>query len=93
MQIAFIIVIKDAVSLSQIKPSLHEGNRTGNVGVFEAEDLRESTKSEGGVVQHEIVDQPKRQLKSKICSARPITILLLVGTWRTRLRFKKHSRL
>jgi hypothetical protein len=48
--------------------------------------LRESTKSDGGVVQHKIVDQPKRQLKTTTRPARPITIWLHSGPRRTRLR-------
>ncbi len=56
--------------------------RVCDVEAFEAEVLRDSTKSDGGVVQHEIVDQQKRQIKSTIRPARPITILLYVGAWR-----------
>lgn len=67
--------------------------RVCDVEAFEAEVLRDSTKSDGGVVQHEIGDQQKRQIKSTIRPARPITILLHVGAWRTRLHPKKHSRL
>ena len=60
--------------------------RVRDVGAFETEVLRESTKSDGGVVQHVIVDQPKRQLKTTIRPARPITIWLHVGPRLTRLR-------
>ena len=60
--------------------------RVREVEAFEAEVLRDSTKSDGGVVQHEIVDQPKRQLKTTTRSARPITICLQAGPRRTRLR-------
>ena len=60
--------------------------RVRDVQAFEAEVLRESTKSDGGVVQHEIVDQPKRQLKTTIRPARPITIWLHAGPRRTWLR-------
>ena len=60
--------------------------RVRDVQAFEAEVLRESTKSDGGVVQHEIVDQPKRQLKTSIRPVRPITIWLHAGPRRTRLR-------
>lgn len=66
--------------------------RVRDVEAFEAEVLRESTKSDGGV-QHGSVDQPKRQLKTTISPARPITIWLYAGARRTRLRSKKHSRL
>lgn len=59
--------------------------RVRDVEAFEAEVLRESTKSDGGV-QHEIVDQPKRQLKTTIRLARPINIWLHAGPRRTRLR-------
>ena len=59
--------------------------RVRDVEAFEAEVLRESTKSDGGV-QHENVDQPKRQLKTSIRPVRPITIWLLAGPRRTRLR-------
>ncbi len=59
--------------------------RLRDVEAFEAEVLRESTKSDGGP-QHQIVDQPKRQLKTTIRTARPITIWLLAGPRRTRLR-------
>jgi hypothetical protein len=38
--------------------------RVHDVEAFEAEVLRESTKSDGVVVQHEIVNQPKCQLKN-----------------------------
>ena len=58
--------------------------RVRDVEAFEAEVLRESTKSEGP--QHQIVDQPKRQLKTTIRPARPITIWLHSGPRRTRLR-------
>lgn len=67
--------------------------RVRDVEAFEAEVVRESTKSDGGVVQHKIVDQPKRQLKTTISPARPIIIWLHAGARRTRLRSKKHSRL
>jgi hypothetical protein len=59
--------------------------RVSDVEAFEAEVLRESTKSDGGI-QHEIVDQPKRQLKTTIRPTRPITIWLYAGPRRTRLR-------
>jgi len=59
--------------------------RVRDVEAFEAEVLRESTKSDGGVVQHEIDDQPKRQLRTAIRPAR-ITIWLHAGPRRTRLR-------
>lgn len=59
--------------------------RLRDVEAFEAEVLRESTKSDGGP-QHQIVDQPKRQLKTTIRPARPITIWLYAGPRRTRLR-------
>ena len=59
--------------------------RLRDVEAFEAEVLRESTKSDGGP-QHQIVDQPKRQLKTTIRTARPITIWLLAGPRRTSLR-------
>jgi len=59
--------------------------RVRDVEAFEAEVLRESTKSDG-CTQHQIVDQPKRQLKTTIRPARPITIWLLAGTRRNRLR-------
>ena len=60
--------------------------RVHDVEAFEAEVLRESTKSDGCVVQHEIVDQPKRQLKTTTHPARPITIWLQASPRRTRLR-------
>ena len=56
-----------------------------DVEAFEAEVLRESTKSVGGV-QHEVVEQPKRQLKTTSRLTRPITIWLQAGRRRTRLR-------
>ena len=59
--------------------------RVRDVEAFEAEVLRESTKSDGGH-QHQIVDQPKRQLKTTVRPARPITIWLHAGPHRTRLR-------
>ncbi len=59
--------------------------RVRDVEAFEAEVLRESTRSNGSV-QHEMVDQPKRQLKTTIRPARPITIWLHAGPRRTRLR-------
>jgi len=59
--------------------------RLRDVEAFEAEVLRESTKSDGGH-QHQIVDQPKRQLKTTIRTARTITIWLHSGPRRTRLR-------
>ena len=58
--------------------------RVRDVEAFEAEVLRESTKLDGGV-QHERVDQSKRQLKTTICPARPITICLRAGPRRTLL--------
>jgi hypothetical protein len=58
--------------------------RLRDVEAFEAEVLRESTKSDGGP-QHQIVDQPKRQLRTAIRPAR-ITIWLHAGPRRTRLR-------
>ncbi len=60
--------------------------RVHDVEAFEAEVLRESTKSDGVVVQHEIVNQPKRQLKTIMRPTRPITIWLHAGPRRTRLR-------
>ena len=60
--------------------------RVRYVETFEAEVLRESTKSDGGVVKHEIVDQPKQRLKTTVRPARPITIWLHSGHRRTRLR-------
>ena len=60
--------------------------RVRDVEAFEAEVLRESTKSDGGVVQHKIVDQPKRQIKITMRPIRPITIWLHAGPRRTRLR-------
>ncbi len=60
--------------------------RLRDVEAFETEMLRESTKSDGGIVQDKIVDQPKRQLKTTIRSARLITIWLHSGPRRTRLR-------
>ena len=59
--------------------------RVRDVEAFEAEVLRESTKSDGGV-KHESVDKPKRQLKTTIRPSRPITIWLYAGPRRTRLR-------
>lgn len=59
--------------------------RLRDIEAFEAEVLRESTKSDGGP-QHQIVDQPKRQLKTTTRPARPITIWLQAGPRRTRLR-------
>ena len=59
--------------------------RLRDVEAFEAEVLRESAKSDGGVL-HEIVDQPKRQVKTTVRPARPITIWLYAGPRRTRLR-------
>jgi hypothetical protein len=59
--------------------------RVRDVEAFEAEVLRESTKSDGGT-QQQIVDQPKRQLKNTIRPTRPITIWLHAGPRRTRLR-------
>jgi len=63
--------------------------RIRDVAAFEAEVLRESTKSDGGP-RHKIVDQPKRQLKTTIRPARPITIRLHAGARRTRLRSQKN---
>lgn len=60
--------------------------RVQDVEAFEAEVLRASTKSDGGVAQHQIVDQPKRQLKTTVRPARPIIIWLHAGPRRTRLR-------
>lgn len=59
--------------------------RVSDVEAFEAEVLRESTKSDGGV-QQDIVDQPKRQLKTTIRPARSITIWLRAGPRRSGLR-------
>jgi len=59
--------------------------RIRDVEAFEAEVLRDSTKLNGGV-QHEIVDQPIRQLKTTIRPARRITIWLHAGPRRTRSR-------
>ncbi|GAB3190170.1 hypothetical protein GCM10027292_24270 [Hydrogenophaga aquatica] len=59
--------------------------RVHDVEAFEAEVLRESTKSDGGT-HHQIVDQPKRQIKTTIRPAPPITIWLHAGPRRTRLR-------
>ena len=60
--------------------------RHRDVEASEAEVLRESTKSDGVMVQDEIVDQPKHQLKTTIRTARPITIWFYAGPRRTRLR-------
>mgnify|MGYP006871988180 CR=1 FL=1 len=60
--------------------------RIRDVEAFEAEMLCESAKSEGCVVQHEIVDQPKLQLKTTISPVQPITIWLHAGARRTHLR-------
>lgn len=59
--------------------------RVRDVEAFEAEVLRESTKSDGST-QHEIVDQPKRQIKTTMRPIRPITIWLHAGPRRSRLR-------
>ena len=59
--------------------------RVRDVEAFEAEVLRESTKSGGGA-QQQVVDQPKRQLKTTVRPARPIAIWLQAGLRRTRLR-------
>ena len=59
--------------------------RVRDVEAFEAEVLRESTKSDGGP-KYEIVDRPKRQLKTTARPARPITIWLHAGPRSTRLR-------
>jgi len=45
--------------------------RVRDVEAFEAEVLRDSTRSDGCVVQHEIVDQTKHQLKTTIRPALP----------------------
>ena len=68
--------------------------RVRDVEALEAEALGESIKSDGGVVQHAIADQPKRQRKTTIHPARPITIWLRAGPRRTRLRagFAGHTR-
>jgi len=60
--------------------------RVRDVEAFEAEVLRESTKPDEGVVQHEIIDQPKHLHKTTVRPTRLITIWLHAGPRRNRLR-------
>ncbi len=61
--------------------------RVRDVEAFEAEVLRESTKSGGGVVQQETTDQPPdRRRRNENRPGRPITIWLRFGSCYNRLR-------
>ncbi|MDP1526400.1 MAG: hypothetical protein Q8M20_11365 [Rhodocyclaceae bacterium] len=61
--------------------------RVRDVEAFEAEVLRESTKSDGGVAQQETIDQPPdRRRRPANRPVRPITIWLRTGFRNTRLR-------
>ncbi len=61
--------------------------RVRDVETFEAEVLRESTKSHDGVVQHSIADQPPgRRPRTTNRSVHPITIWLHTGIRKTCLR-------
>lgn len=61
--------------------------RVCDIEAFEAKVLRESTKSDGSVVQQETTDrQPVRRPRTANRPVRPITIWLRTGTRKTCLR-------
>lgn len=67
--------------------------RVRDVEAFEAEALRESTKSDGGAARQEIIDQPPdHRHRSGNRPERPITVWLRMGSrpWRS-LRYQQQK--